>query len=206
MKEGGGGALMHVYVWEYIVSLYYRTAWWMFTKLGRDEVLMVPHLCLGFSANPAQGWIQGGAKIGQWGSLLQRTSSSDWKATAINRMHGSDLKAYGKKPCYFWFHFEVKYLTRFWRLFGLSHLVYLNAISIDLYVVKSLSAFILCNCHVYRWKNAYIKHLLYAWKILMKFFMYLFRWRKGGGHLCMYMYGNTYPFLQNRLMDVDQTW
>ena len=22
----GGGALMHVYVWEYIVSLYYRTA------------------------------------------------------------------------------------------------------------------------------------------------------------------------------------
>ena len=33
---------MHVYVWEHIVSLYYRTASWMFTKLGRDEVLMVP--------------------------------------------------------------------------------------------------------------------------------------------------------------------
>ena len=68
MKEGGGGcALMHVYVWEYIVSLNYRTAWWMFTKLGRDEVLMVSNLCLGFSANSVQGWIQGGAKIGQWG-------------------------------------------------------------------------------------------------------------------------------------------
>ena len=25
-KGGGGGALMHVYVWEHIVSLYYRTA------------------------------------------------------------------------------------------------------------------------------------------------------------------------------------
>ena len=24
------------------------------------------------------------------------------------------------KCCYFWFHFEVKFLTRFWRLFGLS--------------------------------------------------------------------------------------
>ena len=25
-EKEGGGALMHVYVWEYIVSLYYRTA------------------------------------------------------------------------------------------------------------------------------------------------------------------------------------
>ena len=43
MKEGGGGALMHVYVLEHMVSLCYRTAGWMFTKLGRDEVLMAPH-------------------------------------------------------------------------------------------------------------------------------------------------------------------
>ena len=35
---------MHVYVWEHIVSLYYRTAQWMFTKLGRDEVLMALHM------------------------------------------------------------------------------------------------------------------------------------------------------------------
>ena len=35
---------MHVYVWEHIVSLYYRTAEWMFTKLGRDEVLMARHM------------------------------------------------------------------------------------------------------------------------------------------------------------------
>ena len=39
-EKGGGDALMHVYVWEHIASLYYRTAQWMFTKLGRDEVLM----------------------------------------------------------------------------------------------------------------------------------------------------------------------
>ena len=42
-KRGWGGvvALMHINVLEQIVSLYYRTAKWMFTKLDRDEVLMV---------------------------------------------------------------------------------------------------------------------------------------------------------------------
>ena len=43
-KGGGAVALMQVYVWEHIVSLYYRTAQWMFTKLGRDEVLMARHM------------------------------------------------------------------------------------------------------------------------------------------------------------------
>ena len=55
---------MHVYVWEHMVSLYYRTAEWMFTELGRDEVLMVPYKCCCFSARFVQGRIQGGAKIG----------------------------------------------------------------------------------------------------------------------------------------------
>ena len=91
-------------------------------KLGRDEVLMVPYKCCCFSARSAQGWIQGGAKIGHRGPLLQETSSSDRKATATNRMHSNDLEACGKKCCYFWFHSEVKFLTRFRRLFGLSHL------------------------------------------------------------------------------------
>ena len=54
-----------------------------------------------------------------WGPLLQRNSSSDWKSTATNQMHSSDLEACGKKCCYFWFHSVVKFLTRFWRLFGL---------------------------------------------------------------------------------------
>ena len=94
-EKGGGGALMHVYVWEHIVSLYYRTAQWMFTKLGRDEVLMVPCKCCCFLARSVQGRIQGGAKIGHWGPLLQRTSSSDWKAATANRMHSNNLEACG---------------------------------------------------------------------------------------------------------------
>ena len=43
LGEGKGVALMHVYVWEYIVSLSYRANRWIFTKLGRDEELMVPY-------------------------------------------------------------------------------------------------------------------------------------------------------------------
>ena len=74
-----------------------------------------------FWARSAQGWIQGGAKIGHGGPLLQETSSSDRKATVPNRMHNNDLEACEKKCCYFWFHSEVKFLTRFWRLFGLGH-------------------------------------------------------------------------------------
>ena len=82
-------------------------------KLGRDEVLMVPYKCCCFSARSAQGRIQGRAKIGQGGLLLQRTSSSDLKATATNRMHSNDLEACGMKCCYYLFHFDVKFLTRF---------------------------------------------------------------------------------------------
>ena len=88
-EKGGGVALMHVYVWEYIVSLYFRTAQWMWMKLGKDEVLMVPYKCCCFLARFVQGQIQGGAKIGH------RGSSSDWKATATNRMHSNGLEACG---------------------------------------------------------------------------------------------------------------
>ena len=60
--KGGGGALMHVYVGEHIASLYYRTAKWMFTKLGRNEVLMAQHMHKDVLAIFAQGRIQGEAK------------------------------------------------------------------------------------------------------------------------------------------------
>ena len=102
----------------HIFNFFSRTAWWILMKPGMHEVLMVAYKCCCFSARSAQGRIQGGAKIGP---LLQETSSSDQKATATNRMHSNDLEACGKKCCYFWFHSEVKFLTRFWRLFGLSH-------------------------------------------------------------------------------------
>ena len=64
----GWGALInvHEYVWEHIhvVSYYYKTALWMFTKPGRGDVLMAPHMFWSDSARSAQGRIQGMAKIG----------------------------------------------------------------------------------------------------------------------------------------------
>ena len=33
---------------------------------------MAPHMRLGFSARSAEGWIQGEAKIGQWGTHYQK--------------------------------------------------------------------------------------------------------------------------------------
>ena len=74
-----------------------------------------------FRPDPPRGGSRAGPKLVTGGPLLQETSSSDRKATATNWMHSNDLEACGKKCCYFWFHSEVKFLTRFWRLFGLSH-------------------------------------------------------------------------------------
>ena len=61
---------MHVYVLEHIVIAFptERMDGWIFTKLSRDEVLMVPYKFCCFSAMPTQGRIQGGAKIGHRGS------------------------------------------------------------------------------------------------------------------------------------------
>ena len=98
----------------HIFNFFSRTTWWILMKLGRNEVLMVPYKCCCFSARSAQGRIQGGAKIGNRGPLLQETSS-DRKATATYRMHSNDLEACGKKCCYFCFNSEVK-LTSFWTL------------------------------------------------------------------------------------------
>ena len=90
--EWKGGALMHVYELEHIISLSYRTTWWMFTKLDRDEVLIIMHLFIGFSANSTG---RGGGnlpKIGQWGipspkdfffSLSYRTTW--WMFTKLDR-------------------------------------------------------------------------------------------------------------------------
>ena len=45
------------------------------------------------------------------GSLLQKTSSSDWKATATNRIHSNDLEACVMKCCCFLVHCVVKFYT-----------------------------------------------------------------------------------------------
>ena len=107
-------------------KLFTFSTWWILMKLGRDN-------CCCFSARYAQGRIQGGPL--------------DRKATTKNRVHSSDLEACEKKCCYFWFH-SIKFLTRFWRLFGV---IFANfyAISIDFIRLSALFAFILCNFHVY---------------------------------------------------------
>ena len=46
------------------IAMKYRITWWIFTKLGRDKVLMTPHICIDFLAKSAKGRIQGRAIIG----------------------------------------------------------------------------------------------------------------------------------------------
>ena len=104
----GGGALMHVYEWEHIVCLYYRTTWWIFTKLDRHEVLIITHLFIGFSANSTQGRIQGGGnlpKIGQWGvpSPKDFFFRSECNSNKPNASPYPELK-YFDCCCSDWFH------------------------------------------------------------------------------------------------------
>ena len=71
---------------------------------------MVPYKCC-FSARS-----QGGVKIGHGGPLLQKTSSSDLKDTATNRMHSNDLEACAKKM----FLFLVPFRSQIFDLFFMS--------------------------------------------------------------------------------------
>ena len=104
--------------------------WYRWSTQGPLQVLLFfGQICPG--ADPGRGKNMSG------GPLLQETSSADRKATATNQMHSSDLETCGKKCCYFWFHSEVKFLTRFWRLFDLVKFALFNAISIDFYAIKS---------------------------------------------------------------------
>ena len=72
----------------------------MFTKLGRDEVLMARHMNEDVLAISTQRRIQG-----------EKTSSSDRKVTVKNRIHSNDLEACVMKCCCFWFHSVLKFLT-----------------------------------------------------------------------------------------------
>ena len=96
----------------------------MFTKLDRDEVLIVPYKCCRLSARSPQGQIKGGAKICHGGPLLQETSSSDRNLQRHTKCY--DLEACGKKCS-----------TRFDVFLDLNIFAYFNAIFIDFYAVKS---------------------------------------------------------------------
>ena len=62
VKKGGGVALVHVYVLEHIVSLNYKIARWIFTKLGRDKVLMTRTFVWTLGPNPPRGGSRAGPK------------------------------------------------------------------------------------------------------------------------------------------------
>ena len=83
-----------------------------FMKLGRDEVLMVPYKCCFFF-----GQIRPGADPGRGKNRSRGPSSTNF----FRRLEGcNDLEACGMKCYNFWFLSKVKYLMRFWCLFGLS--------------------------------------------------------------------------------------
>ena len=100
--------------------------WYTWSALGPVQVLL-------FFGQIHPGADPGWGKNRSGGPLLQRTSSSEWKASATKRMHINYL-TFQKKCCFFWFHAEIKFLTHFLDLVVLG---YFNAISIDFYAVKS---------------------------------------------------------------------
>ena len=81
-------------------------------------------------------------------TLLWETSS-DRIVTATDRMHRNNLKACGKKCCYFWFHSEVKFLTPFWRLFGLSHFGIFSCNFYGVLCIEVLNLHLLCAVFMY---------------------------------------------------------
>ena len=73
-----------MHVLELIVSLYYSTARWMATRLGRDEELIAPHMCSGVLARFAHGRIQGRAKNGHRGPPSSKQFFR-WMFTKLSR-------------------------------------------------------------------------------------------------------------------------
>ena len=77
----------------------------------QTECIAITYKHLGVLMTPAhlywlvssQRWIQGRAIIVQWGPFSKGLLLQSWKATATNRMYSSDLTAFGKKCCYYFF-------------------------------------------------------------------------------------------------------
>ena len=96
MFEEGGGALMHVYVWEHIVSFNYRTAEWMFMKLDRNEVLMVPYKFVVFFGHICPGADPGrGEKRSQGVPIFNKLLLQTGRLHQQTNLHSNDLEACG---------------------------------------------------------------------------------------------------------------
>ena len=101
---------MHVYVWEDIASLTTEPLNGCLRNLvgmkcswpGTCVKMFWPYLP------------RGGSRARQnrsWGvPFFKKTSSSDRKATATNRIHSNDLERCVMNCCCFWFHSVVNYL------------------------------------------------------------------------------------------------
>ena len=140
-------------IWEHIVSLNYRITWWIFTKLGRDKVLMTPVHLYWLLGQIRPGWIQGRAMMCQWGALLQRTSSSDWKATEVYFWHVL-MSCIGLNH----FHlFSFKYFN--WT----KYLIYMNLCTF--HVKKNSARLQWYSCARYKAPGP----LVYIWKLDMQF-------------------------------------
>ena len=97
-------------------------------------------------------------------------------------MHNNDLEACGMKCWTFWFHSKVKFLTRFWRLFGLTHfaLFQCNFYRFLCGTCKVFNLHLFCVISMFVSGRCYIKDLN-AWRILMNFLCIYLREKKGGG-------------------------
>ena len=110
-EKRGVGALMHVYVWEHLVSLDYRTTEWMFTKLGRDEVPM-PGTCIKMFWPYLPRGRSRARQNRSWGGEGSPSSINFFfRLEGYSNKPNSYLEACVMKCCCFWFHSVVKFLT-----------------------------------------------------------------------------------------------
>ena len=136
--------------------------------LRTNAVALLPDL-------PRGGSRAGKIKVAE-GTLLWKTSSSDQIVTATNRMHRNDLKACGKKCCYFWFRSEVNFFMHFWHLFGLSHIGIFSCNFYGVLCSEVLNLDLLCAvnttrvvCKAFMWKLVWLpSQSVTTWQMLDK--------------------------------------
>ena len=149
---------MHVHTQEHIFSLFSRTAWWILMKLGRYEVLMVPHKCCCFLARSAKGRIQGGAKVGRGGypALRNFFFRPDGHSNKPNRQKWPEGML--EEVLLFWFHPK----SNFWGIFDVFLDSHFGMFSCNFYGILCSEVLILhLLCAVYM----YISYAVLIFKI-----------------------------------------